>query len=67
MKAITYIIEDTVVEKSPDGSQITIRKSGGDERNATAVGSFSYKIGSCRVRVTQDRGIAKIKDGQNAG
>lgn len=67
MKHMTYIIEDTVVEKSPDGSQLLIRPSGTDERDATAVGSFSYKIGSCRVRITQDRALAKIKDGTNAG
>lgn len=67
MRTMTYIIDDTVVEKSEDGSVITIRKSSGSEKSATAVGSFSYKVGNCRVRITQDRSIAKIKDGQDVG
>jgi hypothetical protein len=67
MRTNTYIIEDTVVEISDDGSTLTIRQATENERNAVAVGSFSYKIGHCRVRVSQDRGIAKIKDGTNAG
>lgn len=64
-KQITYVIDDVVVERSSDGNVLTIRPAKESENSATVVGAFSYKVGNCRIRVSPDRGFAKIKDGQH--
>jgi hypothetical protein len=63
-----YIVQDVVIEKHQDGNAATlsIRRATKSEPEATAVGTFSFKIGNCRIRITPapQRSFAQIGDSQ---
>lgn len=61
-----YVVAGAYVEVR-EGT-LYIRPAGAEEKNATAVGSFSFKVGDCRIRMSEAKGLqASVGDHRKRG